>query len=113
MHTCLNTVCWAGLGHAESAPGAASALRQMCEACSGLLDSVAEELLGTYARTQGMGPIEKGTVRNGQLQLQERLVLQVGCSPVLSHARLALEAAMSLPYALVPALCKRLAQVHG
>ena len=70
-------VCCAALGHPESAPGAASALRQVCEACSGMLGPVAEELLGTYARTQGMGPIEKGVVKNGDLQLQERLVLQV------------------------------------
>ena len=54
----------------------------MCEACSGTLGPVAEELLGTYARTQGVGPIEKGVVRNGDLQLQERLVLQVAPCPL-------------------------------
>lgn len=75
---------YAALGHPDSAPGAASALRQMSEACSGLLGPVAEELLGTYALTQGMGPIQKGTVQNGQLQLQERLVLQVRTLPECS-----------------------------
>ena len=49
----------------------------MCEACAGLLGPVADELLATYAKTQGLGPLEKGAVRNGQLQLQERYVLQV------------------------------------
>ena len=67
----------AALGNQESAVGAASALRHMCEACTGLLGPVAEELLAAYAKTQGMGPLDKGSVRNGQLQLQERLVLQV------------------------------------
>ena len=67
----------AALGSQESAAGAASALRHMCEACSGLLGPVADELLATYAKTQGLGPLEKGAVRNGQLQLQERYVLQV------------------------------------
>ena len=59
----------------------------MSEACSGLLGPVAEELLGTYALTQGMGPIQKGTVQNGQLQLQERLVLQVRTIPECSWMR--------------------------